>query len=111
MAETAMDAVVAVDSQGHVIFWNQSAKKMFGYASDEILWQRVSLIIPLKFHQDHESSVNRVFATGKSNLAGKILRYDGLKKDGAEFPLELSLGSWKTPEGVFRPPSEIFPGK
>ncbi len=101
MVEAAMDAVVAMDNQGYVIFWNQRAEKMFGYSFDEIIGQPVSLIIPLKFHQAHKASVNRVFAAGKSNFAGKILRYNGLKKDGTEFPLELSLGSWKTNEGVF----------
>jgi len=101
MVEAAMDAVVAMDNQGHVIFWNQSAEKMFGYSFDEIIGHPVSLIIPQKFHQAHKASVNRVFAGGKSNFAGKIIRYNGLKKDGTEFPLELSLGSWKTKEGIF----------
>lgn len=101
VVETAMDAIVAVDSQGHVIFWNQSAEKMFGYSPDEIIGKSVCQIIPHQYRDAHSVSFKQVIATGQSNLAGKILRFNGLKKDDSEFPLELTIASWKTREGLF----------
>ena len=101
VVETAMDAIVAVDSQGHVIFWNRSAEKMFGYSPDEIIGKSVCQIIPHQYREAHSVSFKKVIATGQSNFSGKILRFNGLKKDDSEFPLELSVASWKTREGLF----------
>lgn len=101
VVETAMDAIVAVDSQDRIIFWNQSAEKMFGYLSDEILGKSVCQIIPHQYRDAHSASFKKVIESGRSNLAGKILRYSGLKKDNSEFPLELTVASWKTREEVF----------
>jgi PAS domain S-box-containing protein len=101
VVETAMDAIVAVDSQGHVIFWNQRAEKMFGYLPDEIIGKSVYQIIPHQYRDAHSASFKKVIATGQSNLAGKILRFTGLKKDDCEFPLELTIASWKTRDGLF----------
>ena len=99
VAETALDAIVAIDAQGHVIFWNRSAEKMFGYATDEI--ESVDQIIPDQFRDTHRTSLKQVVITGQTNFTDKTLRYEGLRKDGTQFPVEMSLASWTTIEGVF----------
>ena len=101
VVENAMDAIVAVDSQGHVIFWNQCAEKIFGYLPEEIIGKSVCQIIPHQYRDAHSASFKKVIATGQPKLTGEILRFNGLKKDNSEFPLELTIASWKTREDLF----------
>lgn len=101
VVESARDAIVSINNEGHVIFWNQSAEKLFGYTSDEFIGEPVTRIIPQKFHQAHKDALKRAVGQGKLSLVGKTQKYNGIKKDGSEFPLEISLASWKSSEDIF----------
>jgi PAS domain S-box-containing protein len=101
VVETASDAIITIDSQGHIVFWNQTAENIFGYSADEILGKPLTFIMPKKFHRDHQKGLERVIATKKSNIISQTIQLAGLRKDGGEFPLELSLATWKTRKGIF----------
>ncbi len=101
VVETAIDAIVTVDSNGRIIFWNQKAELMFGYKADEVIGKPVAVIMPERFRQAHQSGLSKAASSKKSKIAGNILELVGLRKDGNEFPLELSLANWETREGVF----------
>jgi PAS domain S-box-containing protein len=101
VVETAIDAIVTVDSRGEIIFWNPPAEQMFGYAANEILGKPVAVIMPERFRQAHKMGLNKAAQSKKTKIAGNILELVGLRKDGDEFPLELSLANWETKEGVF----------
>lgn len=101
VVESALDAIVSINNEGHVIFWNQSAEKLFGYTSDEFIGEPITKIISQKFHQAHKNALKRAVEQGKVSLAGRTQKYNGIKKNGREFPLEMSLASWKTSEGMF----------
>jgi PAS domain S-box-containing protein len=101
VVETAIDAIISVDSRGTIIFWNPQAELMFGYSATEMIGKPVAVIMPEQFRQAHQLGLSKAAARKKPKIAGNILELVGLRKDGNEFPLELSLANWKTKEGVF----------
>lgn len=101
VVETAIDAIITVDSRGTIIFWNPQAELMFGYSANEIIGKPVAVIMPERFRQAHQSGLSNAASSRKSKITGNILELVGLRKDGNEFPLELSLANWETREGVF----------
>jgi diguanylate cyclase (GGDEF)-like protein/PAS domain S-box-containing protein len=98
--ETANDAIISADSRGKIVFWNSAAEILFGYSGDEIVSKPLTLIMPEKFRGAHRKGLKRVVSTGESNIIGKTVEMTGLRKGGSEFPIELSLASWKTKEGI-----------
>lgn len=101
LVESATDAIILADQGGHIISWNKSAGRMFGYTKEEVLGQPLSLLMPARFRQAHEQGLARVARTGRSTLIGQTIEFVGLTKQGREFPLELSLAFWETEEGQF----------
>jgi PAS domain S-box-containing protein len=101
VVQTAGDAIISVDKEGRIVFWNRSAESIFGYSSDEVLGGSLTFMMPERFREVHQRAMNRVVSTGQSNMIGKKVEMVGLRKDGVEFPLELSLASWETKEEVF----------
>jgi PAS domain S-box-containing protein len=101
VVETAGDAIISIDSHGEIIFWNKSAETLFGYSSYEMVGKPLSSIMPERFREAHQNSMNRVVSMGKSNIHGKTVEMFGLRRDGSEFPLELSLANWEIKEGIF----------
>ena len=101
VVETAIDAIVTVDSNGRIIFWNQKAELMFGYKAAEVIGQPVAVIMPERFREAHQQGLNQAASRKKPKITGKILELVGRRKDTSEFPLELSLANWETKEGIF----------
>jgi len=101
VVETAIDAIITIDRRGTIIFWNPQAELMFGYTSNEMIGKPVTLIMPERFREKHKKGLNKAVSGKKHKIAGNILELVGLRKDGSEFPLELSLANWETKEGVF----------
>jgi len=101
VVETAGDAIISVDSQGHIVFCNKSAELTFGYSLDELVGRPLTFIMPERFREAHQEAMDRVVSTGKSNIIGRAAEMAGLRKDGSEFPIELSLATWGTREGIF----------
>ena len=101
VAQSASDAIISTDSLGNIVFWNQAANHLFGYSAEEALGKPLTLIMPERCRQAHQEGMQRVVATGKTKIIGKVVELAGLRKDGREFPLELSVATWHTGEGVF----------
>lgn len=96
LVESATDAIVLADEQGEIISWNQSARKLFGYTQEEVKGQPLTMIMPERYRHSHQEGFLRFKNTGESRLIGRLIVVDGLRKDGTEFPLELSLATWRT---------------
>jgi PAS domain S-box-containing protein len=94
VVETANDAIISIDARGNGIFWNHGAELIFNYSVDEIVGQPLTFILPERFRESHQKGISRVISTGASNYLGKTLETVGLRKDGSEFPLELSVATW-----------------
>ena len=102
VVESANDAIVLANSHGEIISWNNGAKVIFGYTLDEISGQRLSVLFPSRYYKDsHESDIDPLIALGLLHPGSKAIELKGLKKEGKEFPLEISLSSWETAEGLF----------
>jgi PAS domain S-box-containing protein len=100
VTQAAVDAIVSADSTGRLLTWNRGAERLFGWTAEEVVGQRLTVIIPERFRRLHEEGIGRVRRTGKSKLAGNVVELAGLRKDGSEFPIELSIGSWSGPDGL-----------
>lgn len=99
VTQTAVDAIITTDSLGTVLTWNQGAERMFGFGP-EMVGRSVMAIIPQRYRQAHEEGVARYLATGQRRLIGQVAELSGLRKDGGEFPIELSLSAWPSAQGV-----------
>ena len=96
ICEFVNEAIVMVNSKCIVSFWNKAAEIMFGYSNQEIIGEKVySLLVPQRFHDTFKKGFNKFRRTGKATTDGKTIELIGVKKDGTEFPVELSLSSTK----------------
>jgi PAS domain S-box-containing protein len=101
VADTANDAIISADNMGRVVYFNTAAERIFGYSAAEMLQQPLTCLMPSRFHAGHEQGLKRFLAGGESRVVGKTAELAGKRKDGEEFPLELSLSTWKVGEEVF----------
>ena len=95
VVRTAPDGIVLADGDGKIVSWNSTAERLFGYAEGEILGQPLATIMPARHRESHQSGLERVKATGVSPLTGRTIELQGLRKDGSEFPIELSISTWR----------------
>jgi PAS domain S-box-containing protein len=90
--DTAFDAIIALDSSGKVIFWNQRAEEVFGWHSNEILDQElVKFIIPEEHRESHVQGIANYLATGQGSVINQLVELFALNKKGEEVPIELSI--------------------
>ena len=101
LAENAQDPIVSADSRGNIVYFNKAAQHAFGYEVTEVLGKPLTLLMPERFRDQHLFGMNRFIALEESHTVARIIDTIGKKKDGTEFPVELSLGSWTTLDGKF----------
>ncbi|MGB8217227.1 MAG: PAS domain S-box protein [Candidatus Methanoperedens sp.] len=101
VVQAANDAIISSDSNGNIISWNKGAQTIFGYAEEEVLGRPVTILMPEQYREAHSRQFDRLRSTGKSRYKGKTHESQGMGKDGREFPVEISLATWKTEEGTF----------
>jgi PAS domain S-box-containing protein len=94
VAESANDAIISADGIGNIVSWNKGAQAIFGYEEADALGKPLTLVIPERFRSAHENGVKRMTTTGESRVIGNTFELWGLRSDGTEFPVELSLASW-----------------
>jgi len=92
--ESANDAIISIDDHGRVVLWNRGAAEMFGYTSDDMIGEPVAAVVPERFREPHAEGIERVTAGGERHVIGQTVELAGLHRDGREFPIELSLGTW-----------------
>ncbi len=91
VTETATDAIVCANERDEVVLWNSAAESIFGYAAEEIVGRSLTTIVPESRVEAHKEGLKRALTSGESRIIGTTIECVGLRKDGAEFPLELSL--------------------
>jgi len=101
LVESATDAIILADGRGVIVSWNRAATRLFGYEPEEILGRSLTVLMPFRYRKAHEQGMARMEATGQSRVIGSVVELHGLRKDGAEFPIELSLATWKTTTGSY----------
>jgi len=101
IVETTNDAIISADSSGTIIFWNKSAENIYGYSSEEAVGKPLSIIVPETLQSPHEEMFHRVAATGKSDFTGQTMESRSKRKDGSEFPVEISISFWEVGDNTF----------
>jgi PAS domain S-box-containing protein len=101
IVQSTKDAIVLINALMKVAFWNKGAEATFGYAAEEVIGQPVTMIIPERYHEQLEGHVQRARIFERTQMTSKTLELVGLRKEGSEFPLELSLTSWKGKSDLF----------
>ncbi|MBL7208730.1 MAG: PAS domain S-box protein [Dehalococcoidia bacterium] len=93
---SANDAVIVIDDEGKVTYWNRAAEKIFGYSNQEIMGKQLhATVAPQRYREPYRIGFSKFRETGQGAAVGRTLELVGLKKDGAEFPLELSMSAVK----------------
>lgn len=101
LVQSAPDAIVVADEHGYIVSWNTAASTMFQYSPAEVLGKPLTILMPMRYREAHEMGIERMRTTGQSKLMGTVITLQGLRKDRREFPIELSLATWKSGDGSF----------
>ncbi len=100
--ETSSDAVISVDSEGRIVFFNRSSERMFGFSVAEAAGMPLARLIPERFREAFFADLRLSLAAGETTrVLARTTGHVWQRKDGGEFPLEMSLASWKSPDGKF----------
>jgi PAS domain S-box-containing protein len=98
VAETISDAMVVIDVDGRILFWNPAAEKLFGRTSGEMVGQSLQRIMPERHWKSHQTALARLRAGAAPRLMGKELHLEALDPSGTEFPIVLALLPWSDAE-------------
>src|SRR4051794_31514512 len=92
MLEAALDAVVTMDADGRVVGWNHAAEAIFGHAAAEAMGRDMAeVIVPPRLRSAHRQGLARFLQTGRAVVLDRRLELTGLRSDGTEFPVELTI--------------------
>ncbi len=94
ITDSAHDAILMMDPQGRISYWNPAAERILGYTSAEAIGQELhSLIAPPRYHEAHQAAFPGFRQTGQGSALGKTLDLEGRRKDGKEISVQLSLSA------------------
>ena len=92
VTENTLDAIVMMDPEGRISLWNKAAERIFGYAAAEVLGRDMhALLAPSRYEPIYAPAVERYLRTGWGDMMGHNVELEGRRRDGSEFPVEISL--------------------
>jgi len=90
--ETVPDAMIVIDERGYILSFSAAAERMFGFLEDEVLGENVSMLMPSPDRERHDGYLDRYLRTGERRIIGIGRVLTARHRDGATFPIELSVG-------------------
>ncbi|MCZ6617251.1 MAG: PAS domain S-box protein [Gammaproteobacteria bacterium] len=94
VAEWASDGILGIDTQSTILFANPAVQRIFGYTSDELIGQKLTMLMPQEFRSRHKRSLGAYVINGKKNLNWERVELPGLHKSGKMIVLEISFGEF-----------------
>jgi PAS domain S-box-containing protein len=101
IVQSTREAIVLVTALMKIAYWNKGAEAAFGYAAQHIVGLPISTILPGRYHELLQHSFQRARLLDRASAGGSTLEVVGKRKDGSEFPMELSLAAWKGKTELF----------
>ncbi len=96
IVDTATEGIVTIDSGGSIETLNGAAERLFGYSATELIGHNVAMLMPEPYHSEHNAYLQRYLTTGERRIIGIGREVTGLRKNGTEFPIDLSVGEGAT---------------
>ncbi len=100
LLEAAPDAMVIVDRRGRIVLVNEQAERLFGYRREELAGKPIEILVPDRLRAGHVGRRDRYLGAPQVRRMGTALDLAGRRKDGTEFPAEISLSPIRTEEGI-----------
>lgn len=97
----ATEGILVANDKGEIIRTNPSAERLFGYQKDELIGKKIEVLVPKRLSGNHVEHRDKFHHNPHARSMGREMELFGLKKDGSEFPLEISLSPYSTPKGRF----------
>ncbi len=101
LLESASQAIISIDRNGRIVLANPRAEQMFNYTRDELIGARIELLLPESKRAGHSRQRDDYFAHPRARPMGIGMELSGRRRDGTEFPVEVSLSHIETDEGMF----------
>ncbi|CAN7629705.1 putative bifunctional diguanylate cyclase/phosphodiesterase [Neorhizobium sp. LjRoot104] len=98
-AEATRLSLISIDNRGNIEFINPAACLLFGYTQAEMIGQPITIIIPERMRGAHTAGLQKAAEGNAPHLGGRPVEVFALKKNGAEFPIEITLSTWQGPRG------------
>jgi PAS domain S-box-containing protein len=99
--DTVYEAFISMDEEGRIIEWNAEAERVFGWSRDEAVGRLLAdTVVPERYRTGHVEGLGRYRATGEGKLLGRVVEIEALRRDGSEFPVELSISPTRVGESA-----------
>jgi two-component system sensor kinase FixL len=99
--DAAPDALVVIDEAGIVQSYSEAARRMFEWAPGDVIGENISMLMPQPYKAEHDGYLHRYMTTGEKRIIGIGRIVTAARKDGSTFPIELSVGEMRSPEGRY----------
>jgi two-component system sensor kinase FixL len=100
LIQTSQDAVVSIDREGQIVLFNPAAERIFGFTADEIVGQKVNVLMAEPYALEHDGYISQYERTGIAHATGQTRLFMGRRKNGEQFPIEVSLTRVPADENV-----------
>jgi diguanylate cyclase (GGDEF)-like protein/PAS domain S-box-containing protein len=94
VSELASDGIITADVAGRITMWNRSATRLFGHEAEDVLGRSIAMLMPERYMVDSDNAFVGFDESRMQKAVGRTVELTGLRKDGSEFPLELSASTW-----------------
>lgn len=102
ITDSAKDAILMMNPDGNISFWNRAAESILGYTAQEAIGTDLHLLlVPYRYHNDYKEALKRFHATGEGNALGKNIEILAKHKNGNEIPMELALSAVERSDGWY----------